>query len=95
LLQVIELPSTNQLFDYATWRSTKTAILMFSRNKDFKAILSQIPGVIESHEAFKETLPDLVSHTEFRFRLRHPQDPEHEMAHAVLAFNVPTERSEV
>lgn len=83
----------DQLFDYATWRDTKTAILLFSRNKDFKAVLSQIPGVVESHEAYEETLSDPGSDTEFRFRLRHPQDSEHEMTLAVLAFNVPTERS--
>jgi len=85
----------NQLFDYATWRDTKTAILMFSRNKDFKAVLSKIPGVVEGHEAYKETLPSQSTDTEFRFRLRHPQDPEHELTLAVLAFNVPTEHAEV
>jgi hypothetical protein len=84
----------NQLFDYATWRDTKTAILMFSRNKDFKAVLTQIPRVVEGHDAYKETLPSPGSETEFRFRLRHPQDPEHELSLAVLAFNVPTARSE-
>jgi len=83
----------NQLFDYATWRNTKTAILMFSRNKDFKAVLSQIPGVVEGHEVYKETLPGAGSDTEFRFRLRHPADLEHELTLAVLAFNVPTARS--
>jgi hypothetical protein len=83
----------NQLFHYATWRKTKTAILIFSRNKDFKAVLSQIPGVAEGHETYKETLSGPGSDTEFRFRPRHPQDPEHELTLAVLAFSVPTERS--
>ena len=81
----------NQLFDYATWRDTKAAILMFSRNKDFKAVHSQIPGVVEGHKAYKEILPSSGSDTEFRFRLRHPADPEYELMLAVLAFNVPTE----
>jgi hypothetical protein len=83
----------DQLFDYATWRDTKTAILMFSRNKDFKAVLSQIPGVVEVHKAYKQTLPGPRSDSEFRFRLRHPADPEHELTLAVLVFNVPTEIS--
>ena len=64
---------------------------MFSRNKDFKAVHSKIPGVVEGHKAYKEILPG--SDTEFRFRLRHPADPEHELTLAVLAFNVPTESS--
>jgi hypothetical protein len=81
----------NQLFEYATWRDTKAAILMFSRNKDFNAVHSQIPGVVEGHRAYKEILPSSGSDTEFRFRLRHPADPEHELMLAVLAFNVPTE----
>jgi len=83
----------NQLFDYVTWRDTKAAILMFSRNKDFKAVHSQISGVVESHKAYKEILPGSGSDTEFRFQLRHPADPKHELTLAVLAFNVPAESS--
>jgi len=85
--------AVDQLLGYTTWRNTKAAILVFSRNVDFSRVLSQIPGVLENHEAFKERLPHPGSETEFRFRLRHPKDREHELTLTVLAFDVPKNRN--
>lgn len=81
--------AVNQLLGYTTWRNTKTAILVFSRNAAFSQVLSQIPEVLENHEAFKERLPRSGSETEFRFRLHYPKDTEHELELTVLAFDIP------
>jgi hypothetical protein len=81
--------AVDQLLGYTTWRNTKTAILVFSRKADFSRVLSQIPEVLENHEAFEERLPHSSSETEFRFRLRHPKAPEHKLELTVLAFDVP------
>lgn len=82
--------AVDQLFKYVTWRDTHTAILLFNRKVNFSAVLAQIPSVVENHESFKEHLPYKATKTAFRFRLRHPRDPEHEMILTILAFDVPS-----
>lgn len=82
--------AVDQLFGYVTWHNTRTAILLFNRNENFSRVLDQIPSIVEEHESFKERLLYKDSKTAFRFRLRHPRDPEHELMLTILAFDVPT-----
>ena len=44
----------NQLLGYASWRDTKTAILLFSKNKDFSGVIAGIPEVVRSHPNCKK-----------------------------------------
>ena len=39
----------DQLFSYLTWRDTKSAIIVFNRNKDFSAVLSSIKDTVDAH----------------------------------------------
>jgi hypothetical protein len=82
----------NQLLDYATWRDSKAAILLFSRRGDFSAVTAKIAEAIEKHQNVKGKV-ESVSETVFRFRLRLRDDSSREMLVTVLAFNVPTKRS--
>jgi hypothetical protein len=79
-----------QLLSYTTWRETKAAILLFSRKKDFSAVLAQIPQVFSQHPSFvrQETY---AKATGFRFILRSPNDPQRHLTVTLLGFNVPVE----
>ncbi|HZQ21436.1 MAG TPA: hypothetical protein VFA89_01270 [Terriglobales bacterium] len=78
----------NQLLGYASWRDTKTALLIFNREKNFSNVLAKIPEVIKGHSNFKRQL-EYKSETGFRFVLRHKDDPDRELILTVLAFEVP------
>jgi hypothetical protein len=78
----------DQLLKYTSWRDTKTAILIFNHNKDFSEVLKQIKPVVEKHKSFVRFVKQ-KSETEFRFILRHKDDPQRELTLTVLVFNIP------
>jgi hypothetical protein len=79
----------DQLLGYATWRDTKTAILIFNRNKNLGEVLDKIPGILRSHSNSKRELP-YQSETGFRYVLAHKDDPNREITLTVLVFDVPS-----
>jgi hypothetical protein len=79
----------DQLLGYATWRDTKTALLVFSRNKNFTDVLRQIPETVRSHSNFVQQ-HRYASETGFRFVLTQRDDPARHLIMTVIAFNVPT-----
>lgn len=78
----------NQLLSYASWRDTKTALLIFNRQRNFTDVLSKIPDVVQGHPAFKRQ-EAYKSETGFRFVLNRPDDVNRELTLTVLAFEVP------
>lgn len=80
------LAKLDQLLGYASWRDTKTAIVIFSRQKDFTAVLQKIAPTIKEHP---NTIAELEvdGETRFRFTLRHRDDPERVFTLTVLAYN--------
>jgi len=83
------LDSMDQLLGYVTWRDTKTAIIIFNRQKKFSAVLAQIPAVTKEHPSYKSEV-DYKSDTRFRFVMKNANDPEKEFLMTVTAFDVPT-----
>lgn len=79
----------DQLLGYSSWRDTKTAIVLFNRNRDFSNVLASIPKEVQSHPQFKRSLPS-TSETTFRYIFAHKDDPNRELYLTVLAFDVPT-----
>jgi hypothetical protein len=79
----------DQLFSYLTWRDTKTALIVFNRNKDFSAVLASIQTTVIAHPNRKHG-PSLEGETRFRFVFGHPNDSNREIIVTVLAFDVPT-----
>ena len=74
--------------DYLSWRDTKTAILLFNRNKDFTGVLAKIPHTVESHSCFKQAT-SLGDETTLRNQFRQPDDPNRELLLTIMAFNIP------
>jgi hypothetical protein len=79
-----------QLLSYTTWRETKAAILLFSRKKDFSAVLAQIPDVFSRHPSYVRKV-EYAKSTGFCFIVRSPNDPQRHLTVTLLAFNVPVE----
>jgi hypothetical protein len=65
----------DQLLGYVSWRDSKTAILLFNRNKHFSKVLASIPEVMMSHPNFQRE-DGRQGDTRFRYRYRHKDDPQ-------------------
>ncbi len=79
----------DQLLGYTCWRDTKTAILLFNRNRDLTSVLKQIPDIVKGHANFRRQLPNR-SATHFCFELHHRDDRERELRLAIMVFEVPS-----
>ena len=77
----------DQLLGYTNWRDTKTAIVIFNRQKNFSRVLDVIPETMAAHANFKRAL-DPVSDSEFRYIFAHRDDPNRELTLTVLVFDV-------
>jgi hypothetical protein len=84
----------DQLLGYASWRDTKTAIILFNRNKNLSGVLEKIPDAISSHPHFKQQL-DYQNETGFRFVFRQKNDLSRDITVSVLVFDVPIEEAKI
>lgn len=80
----------DQILGYLHWRDTKTALLVFNRNKSFSEVLGKIVPAIQGHNCFKRLIKQ-VSETEWKFLFRNPDDANRELQLAVILFDVPKE----
>lgn len=83
------LAAIDQLLGYTAWRDTKTAIVLFNRNKNFSAVLEKIDPTMRQHANFKRVLPK-PGQTAWRYVFGHRDDSGRELVLTVLAFDVPT-----
>jgi hypothetical protein len=77
-----------QLLKYVSWRDTKTALLLFNRQKDFSSVLEKIPKVVKSHLCYKRDF-EIKGETMFRYIFHQPEDVNREFILTVMVFNVP------
>lgn len=80
--------AVDQLLNYVTWRDTKTALLVFNRNRSMTGVLEKVQKALEEHPHFKRFEP-YASETGFRCRIAHKNDPAREIILTVLVFDVP------
>lgn len=76
------------LTKYTTWGDSKIALIILNRRRNFSAVLGQIPKAIESYEHTIRPVR-ISSNTDFRYLLRHPDDPNKELLLTVMCFEVP------
>ena len=79
----------DQLLGYAAWRDTKTAIILFNRNKDTSAVIAQIPELVKQHANFKREVTNYKHESGFRFVLHHRDDKNLELTLTIVIFDVP------
>jgi len=78
----------DQILGYLTWRDSKTALLIFSKNMAFSNVLSSLAENIPKHSNFKKELQK-VNDNHVRYVFSRRGDPGMDLYLAVLAFNIP------
>lgn len=79
----------DQLLGYATWRDSKTVILVFNRGTETSTVLAGIDATMKGHTNFKR--PVKWSHESgFRYVLHVNGDKNRELIVTVLVFHVPS-----
>ena len=78
----------DQLLGYASWRDTKTALLVFNRTTNMSTVLSRIPEAVKEHSNYKAER-DYASETGSQYIFGHRDDPNKELTLTVLVFDVP------
>ncbi len=73
---------------YVTWRDTRSAIIVFNRNKGFTSVLKKIKEQTIKHECCLEQL-EYQHDAAYRFMFAHKDDPERTFLLTVLAFDIP------
>lgn len=81
----------DQLLGYSSWRDTKTAVVVFNRNRDFSKVLAAIPDAVRAHPQYKMDLPGSTE-TIFRYLFANRDDRNRELYLTVMAYDVPTPR---
>lgn len=82
----------DQLLGYVSWRDTKTAIIIFNRNRNFSQVLGAIPDSVRSHPNFKREVDD-NGEGRSRYVFAHRDDKNRELILTVMAFDVPQPRA--
>jgi hypothetical protein len=78
-----------QLQRYVTWRDTKTAIVLFNRNKGFSAVIESAVQVLNRHPQ-RRSGPIQIAETRYRYTFSQVNDLAREYTLTLLLFNVPT-----
>ena len=82
------LDTIDQVLSYLSWRDTKAAVLIFSRNKEFSAVLEKIAESTPGHPNFKKLIKKR-SETSWTYLFGHKGDPNREISITVQAYDVP------
>lgn len=79
----------NQLFDrYLTWRDSKTAIILFVRNKDFSNVLQTIQEAVPKHPYYLRKGGD-GGESSFSYIFHFPGDKGKAVYTQIMAFHLP------
>ncbi len=78
----------DQLLGYASWRDTKTALLVFNRDRKMSTLLERIPEVVKKHPKYKRDSA-YDGETGFRYIFGHRDDLNRELTLTVLVFDIP------
>lgn len=84
----VYVETIDQLLGYSSWRDTKTAILVFNRNRDTSKVLAEIKAATEGHPNYKRTV-SWPHESGYRFVMHHPSDKNRELIMTVLVFDIP------
>jgi hypothetical protein len=82
------IKTTSQLLGYATWRDTKTALIIFSRRMNFSNVISEAQNAMRDHPQFKNG-PVNEGESRFRYIFKHPNDDKREIIVTLMLFDMP------
>ena len=82
------LKAITQLLGYLTWRDSKSAVVVFVRNKDLSSVLQTAEEVTPDHPNHLGFV-DKKENTWFNYRFHINGDPNREVKLGVLFFHIP------
>lgn len=85
------LEAIDQLLKYVTWRDTKTALVIFNRNRDTSAVLAKVKASIKGHQCHKKELGQ-QDETILKYRFCRKDDPNRDFFLTVMVFDVPSSK---
>lgn len=80
----------DQILGYTSWRDTKTAILIFNRNKNLSTVVDKIQETLEAHPNFKR-LSEYSRELGWKAILHHRDDPNRELTLSVHVYEIPSD----
>ena len=79
----------DQLLSYLSWRDSKSAVVVFNKNKNLSAVLTTIKEAMEKHP-HKKRGPTVEGETRFRYTMGHPGDHTREIFMTIMVFDIPS-----
>ena len=83
------LQTIDQLLGYLTWRDSKAAVVIFSRNKDFSSVIETVESKIAEHPNFI-AFESKEDETWLNYQFHIDDDRNREIKLAVLLFHIPS-----
>lgn len=81
-----------QILRYTSWRDTKTAILLFNKNREFSKVISKVEETVKSHKCYKKKHvlknKELEDETVFSYVFHQSSDRNREMIITIMVFDV-------
>ncbi len=81
------IETIDQILGYTSWRDTKTAILIFNKNKDTTKVIETVKQATIQHKNFKRKISQ--NEEELRYVFGHTSDMNRELILSVLIFDIP------
>ena len=81
------IETIDQILGYTSWRDTKTAILIFNKNKDTTKVIETIKQATIQHKNYKRKLSQ--NEQELKYVFAHNSDMNRELILSVLIFDIP------
>jgi hypothetical protein len=78
----------DQLFGYLTWRDSKAALIVFSRNRNFSRVVEEAGNAFRTHPQFRAIKP-YPSESGFRGVFARIDDEDRSIMVTAMIFNVP------
>ena len=82
----------DQLLGYLTWRDTKSALIIFNKNKDSSAVLEKMHEIMTTRQEHRKTISH-DSDGDSRYIFVKDSDPGREIIVTTMLFDVPTQNN--
>ena len=83
------LDTVDQLLSYLSWRDSKSAVIIFNKNKNLTGVLTAIENAMGKHPHKKRGLVR-EGETRFRFVMGSPNDHAREIVMTVMVYDIPS-----
>jgi hypothetical protein len=80
-----------QLFQYAMWRDSKTALIVFSRLKNFSQVVAKMKNTVSTHRQCVRLLKE--GETDAMYLFHRHDDPDRQFHVTCMAFDVPEKKA--